>query len=324
MRKILLFFLLAAVLASLLHVGISAGLRVVKKGEVSALNRALQGKVNADIVITGSSRAYRHYDPKILSATVGLEGFNMARNGSHTDVQLAVLRAYLKANKKPKIWIHNLDMHTFVPTKTGEIFEPSLYVPYLNVPELYEPFCKIDGHVWKWKWLPLYGYVVPEANLTWLTEFARLRSAPENPPFNGFRPMNKSWTKDFEKFKEKNPKGVGFAIDEALKAELEKTIHELKKDGVQVFLVYSPQYVDMLDLVTNKTEVFAAFREMAARQNVPFWDFSVSEISRTRDYFYNSQHLNAQGAAVFSEEVASRLRKFANTNSGAEKDPNRG
>ena len=60
---------------------------------------------------------------------------------------------------------------------------------------------------------------------------------------------------------------------------------------------------------TNRRVIFDHFKRLAERHAVPLWDFSDSEISHRRAYFYNSQHLNRDGARAFSLDLAGRLRK---------------
>jgi hypothetical protein len=74
----------------------------------------------------------------------------------------------------------------------------------------------------------------------------------------------------------------------------------------------------MQQLTTNRAELFGKFREISERSEVPFWDYSDSELSRNRDFFYNSQHLNRVGSALFSEEIARRLKTSAPLLSAAE------
>jgi len=63
----------------------------------------------------------------------------------------------------------------------------------------------------------------------------------------------------------------------------------------------------MQALERNRGEVFAKFREIAERFQVPLWDYSDSPICQSRGNFYNSQHLNADGAEAFSADLAKRL-----------------
>jgi hypothetical protein len=63
----------------------------------------------------------------------------------------------------------------------------------------------------------------------------------------------------------------------------------------------------MQALERNREEVFARFQEFAESHGASLWDFSRSPVAFDRAYFYNSQHLNAKGAARFSADLAAAL-----------------
>jgi hypothetical protein len=321
--KILLFFSICGAIAVALHLMISLGLENIKTSDLGAFNRAMRGQVNADIVISGSSRAYCHYDPSIISEITGKKTFNLARDGSHTDLELGVLKAYLKHNKKPALIIQNLDMHTFVPTPKDEIPKPTQYIPYLDQPEIYNMIRGINPGAWKWKAIPLYGYVVEDVNFGWLQGFKGLlgRNSPED-HIDGYFPADRQWNKDFDRFKMKHPNGVGFQVDPRGVQVVEELISICKTNGIQLALVYSPQYYEMLDLVTNRAEVFTAFREISERTGTPFWDYTQASYCHDKKYFYNSQHLNRTGAEIFSRELSLRLVERTHSTSTVSRVPN--
>ena len=135
------FFGMLTVLVFGLNAVITSGLRQVKTSQFGVSNKIMQGEVNAQIVVTGSSRALSHYDPRFIQAYTGRSAFNLGRNGSQTDMQIAVLRAYLEHNRKPEIVIHNLDGFAFVTTR--EVYDPAQYVPYLYDKRLIVPCGKL-------------------------------------------------------------------------------------------------------------------------------------------------------------------------------------
>jgi hypothetical protein len=57
----------------------------------------------------------------------------------------------------------------------------------------------------------------------------------------------------------------------------------------------------------NRNEIIAKANELTAHFDFPLWDYSGSPICRDRSNFYNSQHLNRNGASAFSDEFAKRL-----------------
>jgi hypothetical protein len=269
----------------------------------------MEGKVNADIVVTGSSRALVQYDPRTIEAVTGRSAFNLGRNGSQTDMQVAFLKAYLAHNRKPAVVIHNLDAFSFVTTQ--EIFEPVQYIPYLYDSSLYDSMLKIDRDTWKSRYIPLYGYVVEDMNFTWLDGVAGFFGwSPHEDYFLGFNPRQLHWTGDFESFKEANPQGVRFDIEPAGIEDLKNLVSVCKQNGIQLIFVYSPEYKQMQQITSNRAEIFAGFHRIADRDSIPIWDYSNWQYNTDKQLFYNSQHLNADGAALFSEDLARRLEQF--------------
>lgn len=304
--RLLAFFVLLGALVVGLHATIERGLRNITTSSFGATNRVVQGEINAQILITGSSRALVHYDPRVLSAATGLRTFNLGRNGSQTDLQLAVLKTYLAHNSAPQLIIHNLDLYSF--TTSHEIYDPAQYLPYLGEPALYDAIARVYPEAWKWKHLPLYGYLVADLRFTWLLGLQR--TLGRNPPedhVDGFVPRPWSWTGDFDKFRRDHPQGVRTPIEPQGVRDLEALLALCRDRGIRLLLVYSPEYHEIQPLQVNRDRIFAKFRELSARYGATLWDFSDSTLSRSRLFFYNSQHLNAEGAHAFSQELARRL-----------------
>src|SRR6187200_28 len=92
--RILIFFVLVVVLACGIDAAINHGLRSIQTSKFGAFNEMMQGKVNAHIVINGSSRALNHFDPRIIQAATGLDSYNIGMNASQIDLQLAILKTY--------------------------------------------------------------------------------------------------------------------------------------------------------------------------------------------------------------------------------------
>jgi len=303
------FFVILVALIFLTNAMITSGLRRIRTSEVGALNQVMQGKVNAQIVITGSSRALAHFDPRLLEQATGYTAYNIGRNGSQTDMQVAFLRAYLEHNQKPKIVIHSLDAFSFVTSR--EVFEQVQYTPYLSDPALYSALWKVNPDIWKSRDLPLYGYVVEDMNFAW-TQGVRgfFGWSPRQDFFLGFNPRSKEWSEDFERFRELRPHGVEFAIEKAGIQDVEDLITLCRQNGIQLIFVYSPEYREVQKITTNRDAIFSEFRELSAQYQVPFWDYSDWSHAGDRSYFQNSQHLNARGAEAFSNDLAGQLRSY--------------
>jgi len=286
---------------------VDVGLRRIDTAAFGVFNRIVGGQINSAILVTGSSRALTHFDPRSIERATGRTAYNIGINGSQIDMQVAVLKTYLKHNAKPQLLVHSLDSFTFV-TSHGEVFFPGQYLPYLNEDDIYDALKRIDPNIWKAKYLPLYGYSVQDMNFTWAKGLAGVMGwNPAEDRYQGFQPRHARWTGDFERFKEGSRSGVRFEIEAAGVQQLEELLRLAQAQGIRVLLVYSPVYHEMQSLETNRHEIFARFRELAARYGATLWDYSESPVSLRKEYFYNSQHLNAEGAAVFSDEFARAL-----------------
>ena len=306
--RFLAFAGLVLLLAFLLDATISRGLRRINTSAFGVWNQIVDGVINADIVITGSSRALVHYDPRLISERTGLTVFNIGLNGSQTDMQLARLKTYLAHNSRPKLVIHNLDLYSFQTTHNG-VYDPGQYVPYLNDPEIYSAVARLNPDVWKARFVPLYGYTVEDLRFYWIQGIAAgvFGWTPPEDHFLGFKPRHLHWTDDFERFRLKNPQGVRFEIEANGVAVLHELLDLCLKQNIGVVLVYSPEYQVMQTLTANRAQIFEGFHDLQRRFGVPIWDYSASPISAQREYFYNSQHLNATGAAAFSRDLSERL-----------------
>ena len=307
--RIAVFFALLGLVITAIHLSVNQGLRSIATSNFGSFNRLVAGKVNTEILISGSSRALCHYDPRIIQTITGRTAYNIGMNASQIDLQLGVLQTYLSHNANTKFLIQNLDLFSFETTRRGEIYDPAFFVPYLSEPDLYACLRVIDPNVVKWKRIPLYGYTVEDMRFTWI--LGLFGGFGFNPPEDyslGFNPRPGSWTEDFERFRSANPDGIIYRVEEAGIRALESILRLCQSRGIQVILAYSPEYHEMQRLEVNRPEIISRFVTTARSFGVPFWDWSDAAISTQRQFFNNSQHLNMLGAGAFSTEIAHRLR----------------
>jgi hypothetical protein len=308
--KIVGFFGLIVVFACVLQGATNYGLKRIKTSKFGTINRVVRGEVNANIIISGSSRALCHYDPVVLQKIAGRSAYNLGMNASQTDVQLAMLKVYLKHNFKPQLIVQNLDLFSFEVTQKGQIYDPALFVPYLNEIDLYQTLRGIDPNVWKWKYIPLYGYTVEDMRFTWMVGLLGCIGINGKEDYVlGFNPRQASWNKDFENFRASAGDGVTYRIDSKGVETVRDLIKLCRSNDIPLIFVYSPEYIEMQGIEKNRGEILAKFRQICKDTIVPFWDYSESPICARRDYFNNSQHLNAKGAEEFSTDLAKRLRE---------------
>ena len=306
-RRLASFAALIVVGAVLLHLLITSGLRRIDTSSFGVSNAIVDGAINADVLILGSSRAMAHYDPRIIERKTGLSTYNIGLNGSQTDMQLARLKVYLRHNKPPVVLMFNLDTFSFQVTHGG-VYDPAQYMPFLNEPDIYNALRRVDPNIWKSKTIPLYGYSVEDLRFEWMLGVGRLfHWRPVEDHFLGFKPRDAAWSEQFGQFRAAHPNGVRVEIEASGVEQMEELLTLCKDRQIRVILVYSPEYVEMQKLTNNRSEIFSKFEGLSRKFQVSLWDYSDSAISANRAYFQNSQHLNAQGAEKFSLDIAEQL-----------------
>jgi hypothetical protein len=291
------------------------GLRRSTTGPVGLCNRVVDGRVNADVLILGSSRAYVHFDPAIVERWTGKSCFNIARDGTKPDFQLAFLQTYLRHNRRPEHLVLALDLTSL--QGVGGIPNSGLYIAFLNQPEVFAALYQQDHRWLLAKYFPLVAIVQDRGCLSFYHQ-ERERATIEavrgllgwhRPEFlrAGYLPVDLEWRKDFDQFKSQNPDGAKVSIDSNAVAKLRSILELCRRLEVKVVLVYPPEYQESQSFCLNRREVFRVFEQLASEFQVPFWDYSNHPLCQKREYFYNSQHLNAKGAALFSEDFAQRF-----------------
>jgi len=315
--RIAAFFVIVAVLAWALDGFIDFSLRRLETGDFGEWNRIVQGRINAEILISGSSRALTHYDSRILARGTGRTTYNIGLNGSQTDMQLARLKTYLRHNRKPAMIVQNLDIFS-LQVSHGEVYDPGQYVPYLDEPDLYQALSAINPDTWKARFIPLYGYAAQDLRLIWLQGLSYwLQPVPRPTHVDGFQARNELWTEEFDEFRAQHRDGVRIDIEPAGVAQVEELLKLGEVLGIHIVLVYSPEYSEMQAMTSNRAELFAAFEALSRKHGATLLDFSNSPISNRRELFYNSQHLNAVGAEAFSGELARQLAAIVAAEPGA-------
>jgi hypothetical protein len=304
---ILAFLLAGAVLVCALHLVVNAGMRRIRFGMFGALNRAADGRVNADIIVTGSSRASLHYDPAILGRTTGLSAFNLGLIGSWTNVHAGILRLYLHHNRPPRLVIENLDLYSLGANGAAP-YDIAQYTPYLCDSGLYEAMHRRYPMICRSRYLPLYGYISNDLEFQhYLGLKALFGIQPPEGREDGYRPRPNDSTDAFGRVKAPT-KEQRFNADPRGVADLEDFLSIAQSRGIPTILVFSPMYYEHLAMVVNRTQLMAGFAGIAERHGAVFWDLSdLAPISGNTWYFSDSMHMNTRGASAFSEVLGRRL-----------------
>lgn len=252
--------------------------------------------LDSEIVIIGNSHVLNSLMPSVLSDTLGMSVYNSASNGQDLPFFHTMLRGILR-RYTPKAVFIGVNETVFASEGIGERY--NMLAPYYGLGYPMVDSCltsrsrvdKIMMHstfyrfntVW---WRILLYHVVDKGHQP---DGFIAKPTPPLPP------ARRTLTKDIP-------------IVPARLKEFEEMLGECKAKGVKVVVFVTPEYADNR---TPRTIVSRIRETVAEYDNAIFIDDYAAPLFQAHpDYFYDSDHLNADGALVYSKMKASQIKQF--------------
>lgn len=282
-------------------------LRESRFGEYGVWNDIYNGKINADVVVYGSSRAMVHMDPQIIKDSTNLEAYNLGINGHNFWLQYFRHQELLQHNKSPKFIIHSVDIFTLV--KREDLFNLEQFLPYMFYNrEIEKWISSYRGYKKADFYFPLIRYYGHYKTLGSVLKSAFVENDNDSSRYLGFAAMNLVWNDDLEKAKKKFS-NFHVQIDPKSVELFDKYLKECNDNGIGVALVYTPEYIEGQEFVKNREEIMSYFRYFSAKYNIPFYDYSSDPMSFKKEFFYNASHLNSVGARLFTSKMIHDIKR---------------
>lgn len=293
MRKLignlLLFFFLAICLDIVLggvldYMRVHAGCGSIREMEYTA--RECQD----DMLIFGSSRAMRHYNPKILSDSLNLSCFNCGRDGMgvfyHYGRWLIIKRHHL-----PKVIVYELGYNDYEVEASN--MNISRYLaelkPYARYTEVRDFITELEPMEQVKLQSGLYR------NNSKLIQLVR-GCLVKKKMGKGYEPANGIIHRFFTNSREKE-------VDFVKVHYLEEFIKSAQENNVKFVFMISPLYNPNAEVGCQEVA------ELVRKYHVPFFDNSHLILFENKDsLFKDINHLNKEGSTVYSELVAHQLK----------------
>lgn len=277
------------------------------EGEYSTWNDIYDGKINSDIVVYGSSRAWEHIDPTMITDSLHTTAYNLGINGHTFWLQYLRHKLLLEHNTKPKLIIHSLDIFTL--NKGEDLFNPDQFLPYMLFnEEMKNSIADYNGYKLPDFFIPLIRYY---GKTDALKNTVKLLLKPSVNPVmrvKGYQGQEKEWNSDFDKVREKMDYFVA-KYDTASIMLFDKYLEECKEKNIKVVFVYTPEYIEGQKFIKNKEALMAIYNRFSKKYNIPFYDYSNDPLCFEKKYFYNVLHLNKAGAELFTAKLIQRLKE---------------
>ncbi|WP_425077079.1 hypothetical protein [Psychroserpens sp. S379A] len=307
--KIFVFALPIIITAYFIDVFISTNLKKSNGfafKEYTTWNAVLDGKLEADVLIYGSSRAWVHFDPKIIEDSLNLSVYNLGIDGNTFNMQHLRHKLALKHNKQPKLIIHSIDVTTL---QKGNFFNSKQILPYmLWNNDFFEATSEYPNYSYFDYKLPLIRYQSKTDAITMALNMSLGTQSNEPERIKGYEGQDRTWNSDFKKAKKKMKK-YEIEFDSDLEQKFNAYLKECKDKNIEVLFVYSPVYIEGQEFIKNKEGILDYYKSLAEAYDFLFFDFSEDELCYDKKYFYNARHLNKQGAEIFSRKVANLIKK---------------
>ena len=259
--QIVIFFLLLCVIDRVAGFAFSY-MSKNSKGEYVGRDYFIADSINQDMLIFGSSRAVHHYNPEILTDSLGLSCFNCGLDGYGVILYYGWWQM-IKERYCPKVIIYDVtknfdlvvgeDNHKYLARLKEFYYRP-------NISEIFEDVDKNE----KYKMMSqMYRYNSRFHRIT-----ADYLGSSKRKVTNGFNPMKGELdtmrvrkTDDNELASKKKPNFDSFKIE-----YLNKLIDDTK--GVKLVFVVSPIWYGL------DKEVLSPIRDICQKRNIPFLDYS--------------------------------------------------
>ncbi|MCB9170771.1 MAG: hypothetical protein H6597_03710 [Flavobacteriales bacterium] len=306
-RRAVLFLLMLAGIAFGLDRLLKAGLRERTTDVYGVWNRIIRGNIQSDVLFCGSSRTLVHFDAAHISEHIGRTCYNIGMDGTQLDLQLARLRTFLRHCPPPRVLLQEVDIISLTPE--SRLYFGQQYLPYLNEPAVRQAVYRIEPDGWMDRWVPLHGFMRYDVGSIYLAlqGLLHLEDTLHDPVHLGFELRDRAWEGSFDHFLEQHPDGIRYPTDTAAQRTLRTIVRTAQDAGAQVVLCYAPELVENQRITLDRNEIMGIYQQIAKEADIPFWDFSNSAFCNDRDYFYNSQHMNAKGVALFTSMIADSL-----------------
>lgn len=284
--QVAVFFALVAMTDALCGVGFGYLARNAKGG-FSQRDTYICDKLETDFLLMGSSRCVRHYNPQIISDSLGISCYNTGQMGNGIILNYGRLRM-IDERKKPSVVVYDV-------TPEFDVFigdDNHRYLTWLKqhygrrgIADIFESVDKTE----KYKMVSqMYRYNsrIIELMADFLHPIADARA-------DGFSPligeMDKSKIRLTEGEKTVPP------VDSLKLSYITKLIDEL--DGAKLYFVVSPSWYG-IDSMRFKPII-----DICQQRSISFLDFSNDPKYVHQDlYFKDGNHLNARGADEFTRD----------------------
>ncbi len=264
----------------------------------------IDGKIQADICIVGSSRALNNYSPAIIGDSLNVKCYNFGLSGSNVLYHEAIIDLLIQSYKKPSVIIYSIDDHATFFEVTNMVFRKDALFPYVHNSTVNEIVCKqmnkkeyatLFSKTYRQNMnlvnalkYPVYGKEVLDYKTNNLDSMGAnlLAMRPADPP---------------TVFRSQKLRADKWHINLKFWAAFRRIQEKCSENNIRLVFVLPPIY-------TTGFPGFNAIVNAAVIGKSPVFDYT--HTFRDPGLFFNPDHLNKVGASDFSRLLVNDIKKL--------------
>ncbi len=275
---------------------------VIGKLEGGKINQAV--KARAQAYVFGDSRAEHHYDPEILQSKLGMTFFNAGADGQDV-LYFRMLADLIEQEHRPRLYLVNIDPEDLYPLNY-RMQRLTVFAPYLGRSAAVDGIMLVRSiqlsRFTQKAWLFCHSYRYNGKGSLLLRQV--FGEQPES--VNGFVPLHQAY-RDEKRTWSLQEKYDGYIVE-----QLGNFATQSVSKGIRVVFCTGPAFYRAqfgFNLRTDEWYLMKCIFQMSQMLKIPL----IQILDRSRPEYQDSafysdlDHLNAQGAAVFSDDVVGHL-----------------
>lgn len=262
------------------------------------LELVLTGKVDADIIILGSSKPARDVIASQISDSLKVKAYNLAYPGSNIDFQNYILKEFLKNNnKKPKVLVLGIDAPNNLLKKFGSRFRMDRLYPLVEYKNVRDTLVKRGE---KDKYLTDY-FIIHQLTTSSFNFGKRTFDNQDTLYEDGSMPISYQH-QDFKKqfsnttntynTKEEYPYSIYC---------FKNLIAQCEENNITIVLALTPNFGVFPYNFLNR------IKELAPGKHIMTYD-TLNPAYRDNKNFFDNGHLTKSGAEVFTNDLIKYIR----------------
>ncbi len=305
LKNILIWGAIILALATILDVMVSAGLRRSGIRKYVVWSDIFNHRIDADLIIIGSSRAWCGYNTYLLDSLLGCNSYNLGIDGHQLDMQLIRYETYRRFNPPPKTILINTDFCSTMGITADERYEREQFFPFIHDRVLIRQVARAKHLTFGERLFPFIRYFGYREELdNGISAFFGKTDFSDGGFHKGYRGNDYPWDEGTTLH---SITPVSITIDTVITGQLNSFISDATAEGIQVFMVKSPVFAPLLDKFDNIAVSDSIFSKIADNNSVPLLDYYYADFCYDTSFFYNPSHLNKKGACIFTDDLCHAL-----------------